>query len=52
MHASTDGKHQVQGMMTYYDIRLGRTRLKRRYVWACYGFAAGILLGAVIGWIL
>ena len=34
-------------MMTYYDNRLGRSRYKRRYIWAGWAFAAGIVLGVL-----
>jgi|GEM_PF-4177895 hypothetical protein len=33
--------------MHYYDST-GRRRLKRRYVWGCYGFFFGIVVGAVL----
>ena len=52
MHAAGDGERKVQGMMTYYDNRLGRTRYKRRYIWAMCGFVAGVVLGALIGWVI
>jgi hypothetical protein len=39
-------------MMTYYDHRLGRERLKRRYVWASMAFGAGALLGAITAHVL
>ncbi|MDB5978747.1 MAG: hypothetical protein JWR07_5507 [Nevskia sp.] len=35
-------------MLTYYDHRFGRSRLKRRYVWATNAFACGVLMGIVI----
>jgi len=36
-------------MLTYYDNRLGRTRYKRRYVWAIWAFAGGVALGLLVG---
>ncbi len=36
-------------MLTYYDNRLGRTRYKRRYVWATWAFAGGVALGLLVG---
>jgi hypothetical protein len=39
-------------MMTYYDDRLGRFRFKRRYIWALYGFGAGLVLGMLLGWVI
>lgn len=39
-------------MLTYYDQRLGRDRIKRRYTWAFWAFLAGIVLGAVVAYIL
>jgi hypothetical protein len=34
-------------MLTYYDSELGRDRIKRRYVWAAWGFVLGLALGAI-----
>lgn len=39
----------VAAMMTYYDNNLGKTRYKRRYVWAGWAFVAGLALGVAIG---
>lgn len=39
-------------MLTYYDQRLGRDRIKRRYTWAFWAFLAGIVFGAVVAHIL
>lgn len=37
-------------MLTYYDRYFGRNRVKRRYVYAAWAFAAGTLFGmALIG---
>ena len=33
--------------MHYYDHTLGRERVKRRYVWALYAFAGGVLFGII-----
>ena len=41
-----------KNMLTYYDQRLGRDRIKRRYTWAFWAFLAGIVLGAVVAYIL
>ena len=49
MHAIADSWGGVQGMLTYYDNRLGRTRDERRYVWAVWAFVGGIVLGVVVG---
>lgn len=35
-------------MFTYYDAVTGEQRIKRRYVWAFWGFALGALLGSTI----
>lgn len=48
LHAIAYGGGRVQGMMTYYDNRLGRNRYKRRYIWASWAFLAGMALGAVV----
>ena len=37
---------------TYYSNRLGRERLKRRYVWGFLGFAGGTLFGMAVIWLL
>lgn len=34
--------------MTYYDAHSGRTRYKRRYVWALWAFSGGVVVGVVI----
>jgi hypothetical protein len=39
-------------MMTYYDHSLGRDRVKRRYVWAAWSFAAGAAVGALVSFVL
>ena len=39
-------------MMTYYDHRLGRERIKRRYSWAAVAFCGGAVFGALIAHIL
>jgi hypothetical protein len=39
-------------MMTYYDHRLGRERIKRRYSWAAGAFVAGLAFGVVAAHIL
>jgi len=39
-------------MITYYDDRLGRTRYKRRYIWALCGFVAGVVLGIWVGCVI
>ena len=35
-------------MLTYYDDVSGRKRVKRRFVWAIWAFAAGIAAGALV----
>lgn len=35
-------------MLMYYDAINGRTRMKRRYVWAACGFLAGCAFGTLI----
>ncbi len=32
----------------YYDHTLGRERIKRRYKWAVYAFAGGMLFGMIV----
>jgi hypothetical protein len=32
-------------MITYYDSQQGRTRYKRRVIWAAWGFTAGVAVG-------
>jgi hypothetical protein len=39
-------------MLTYYDSTLGRSRFKRRYVWAAWAFVAGITFGVGVGYLL
>ena len=39
-------------MLTYYDSRTGRERLKRRYSWAAWGFLIGLASGVAAGHIL
>lgn len=39
-------------MLTYYDHRLGRERIKRRYTWAMWSFAGGVAMGIVFAHIL
>lgn len=34
--------------MTYYDHQSGRNRYKRRYVWAIWAFAGGVLIGVAV----
>ena len=46
--AGTEGDSGVRNMLTYYDKELGRTRVKRRYVWAGWAFAAGAVFGVLI----
>ena len=36
-------------MLTYYDHRLGRSRLKRRYQWAVGAFVFGVWLAPHLG---
>jgi hypothetical protein len=36
-------------MLTYYDGLLGRSRVKRRYVWALWSFGGGLVLGLLCG---
>jgi hypothetical protein len=38
--------------LTYYSHRLGRERLKRRYVWGILGFTCGLLSGAIFAWLM
>ncbi len=35
-------------MLTYYDKELGRTRIKRRYLWAGWAFVAGAVFGVLL----
>jgi hypothetical protein len=39
-------------MLTYYDHKLGRDRVKRRYTWAFCAFWAGLVLGMVVAHVL
>lgn len=39
-------------MLTYYDHRLGRARLKRRYSWAAGAFVAGLVFGVMAAHLL
>jgi hypothetical protein len=39
-------------MLTYYDHRLGRERVKRRYSWAAWAFVAGAALGVLTAHVL
>ncbi|WP_256365889.1 hypothetical protein [Solimonas sp. K1W22B-7] len=34
--------------LTYFDSVTGRNRIKRRYVWGAWGYAAGMISVAVI----
>ncbi len=34
--------------LTYYDPVVGRQRFKRRYVWAAWAFAGGIIMGYLL----
>lgn len=34
--------------LTYIDPLTGRSRIKRRYLWAAYGVVAGMLVGFTI----
>jgi hypothetical protein len=36
----------------YYDNVEGRERLKPRYKWAAFAFAAGLIFGIVFGYIV
>lgn len=38
--------------LTYYDETQQRMRLKRRYVWACWGYAAGFASALLLGLML
>lgn len=33
--------------LQYYDHTLGRERFKRRYIWAVYAFAGGLIVGMI-----
>ncbi|MDB5977313.1 MAG: hypothetical protein JWR07_4073 [Nevskia sp.] len=35
-------------LLTYYDQRFGRQRVKRRFVWAFGAFALGLLIGVLL----
>ena len=35
-------------MLTYFDKEQGRNRIRRRYVWAAWAFAGGMIVGALI----
>jgi len=35
-------------MFTYHDAVTGEQRIKRRYVWAFWGFAVGALVGIMV----
>jgi hypothetical protein len=48
---NTDLREAVP-MMTYYDHRLGKERIKRRYSWAAGAFVAGLAFGVVAAHIL
>lgn len=39
-------------MMTYYNHAMGRTRIKRRYIWAVWAFVGGILCGVTASHLL
>jgi len=39
-------------MLTYYDHKLGRERVKRRYTWAFWAFCGGLAFGAVFAHVL
>jgi hypothetical protein len=39
-------------MLTYYDAARRRFVLRRRYVWAYWSFCAGLLTGALVGWLV
>ena len=39
-------------MLTYYDHKLGRERVKRRYTWAGWSFCGGIVLGMIVAHVL
>ena len=38
--------------LRYYDSKLGRDRIKRRYLYAAWAFGCGLLFGLVIGHLL
>jgi len=38
--------------LTYYDRATGKQRIKRRYVWAMWSFAAGTAMGFVFAAVL
>ncbi len=39
-------------MLTYYDHKLGRERVKRRYSWAVWSFCGGVVLGIIFAHLL
>lgn len=39
-------------MMTYYDHKLGRERVKRRYTWAIWSFCGGLAFGFIVAHLL
>jgi hypothetical protein len=38
-------------MFMRYDDVIGSKRLKRRIIWGCAGFAAGLIVGLMLGMI-
>ena len=38
--------------LQYYDHIVGRERFKRRYIWAVYSFAGGVLVGMIFAHLL
>lgn len=39
-------------MLTHYDNVSGRNRIKRRYVWALWAFAGGVVVGVTMAHLL
>ena len=39
-------------MITYYDHKLGRERVKRRYTWAVWAFCGGVAFGMIVAHLL
>lgn len=48
MFAEFGGRRDI-GMFSYYDHDSGEQRIKRRYLYAGWAFAAGIAVGFLLG---
>jgi hypothetical protein len=45
-------EREVPAMLRYYDQVTRRHHLKPRYKWAAWAFAAGLVFGMVMAWLL